>query len=51
MGAMHFEYACKGTKHFFTPTGKTAEAFGAKTYVLHLVSVNTGHVKRALKRL
>ena len=46
---MQFEYGCKGTKHFFTPTGKAAEAIGGKTYVLHLVSILTRHVNRALK--
>ena len=50
MGAMHFEYGCKGTKHFFTPTGKVAEAIGGKTYVLHLVSNVSRHVQRPLKR-
>ena len=48
MGAMHFEYGCKGTKHFFTPTSKAADAFGGKTYVLHLVSIVVYHVGRAL---
>ena len=50
MGAMQFEYGCKGTKHFFTPTGKAAEAFGGKTYVLHLVSILPPHVEHALIR-